>query len=462
MSKKYFLITSSLLALACASPAGAQTLEETIGKTFIHHPQVESAKTAIGVSDQDIKEQRSGYYPELSANASGGRMFGDNSTSRGLSVTRGDGYSYLWEGGVSARQMIYDADEVNSRVSAALTSKKASNENLLGVRETLAFRATQTYINLLRARFGYNLIEEHEKNVSSYLDRIRNMVNEGVADETELQQARDVVIILDNYKADYLGQLRAAESDFFELTGMPPTPNLVKPASPVSSIPETLEAALQQANMHPAVRAAMLSSKATQYDITAEESALYPDIDGELSYLKTDKDDIIGGEATDARALVKMNWAFETGGAQMARIKKRNLEHQESLSRTRDIQLQTERGIRLAYAEHETAQIQAENQLKRLDLNKKLLETYEAQFEGARVSLLQLMQAENQLFNTRLEKINAEHRLLLSEYGILASLGHLQDSVGYTAVAASTHVGPRRPSENRPAQSAEMLSDEQE
>jgi adhesin transport system outer membrane protein len=65
----------------------------------------------------------------------------------------------------------------------------------------------------------------------------------------------------------------------------------------------------------------------------------------------------------------------------------------------------------------------------RQELNQKLFDTYETQFEGAVVSLLQLMQADNQLFNSKLEAMNAKHRFALSQYAALASVGKLQGAL---------------------------------
>ncbi len=69
------------------------------------------------------------------------------------------------------------------------------------------------------------------------------------------------------------------------------------------------------------------------------------------------------------------------------------------------------------------------NQKKRYDLNKKLYDTYEVQFEGARISLLQLMQSDNQLLLTQLETMNARSRVNLAKYSILASMGLLQKTL---------------------------------
>jgi len=62
-------------------------------------------------------------------------------------------------------------------------------------------------------------------------------------------------------------------------------------------------------------------------------------------------------------------------------------------------------------------------------VTRELSDAYKIQFEGARVRLLQLMQAENQLFSAQLESIAANYRTLFAKYNILASMGQLQNRV---------------------------------
>lgn len=427
-----------MMAPAISQPAAAQTLLDTVSKTLAKHPQVASAKLDIDIAREDQAEQHSSYYPEVSVNTTFGRIFGDNSTSRGLSVTRGSGYSYLGEASISARQMIFDASETRNRLAAARADERAAILNVADVQENLALRAVQTYINLIRARKGLAMVEKHKSNVAGYLKRVKTLVDEGAADEAELQQARDVLLILQDYESDYMGQVKAAESDYKELTGDLPDKALTSPVPSLDMIPENLDESIALAmDNHPFLRSARITAESASHGIKAEESALYPDVDGELSFLKSDKDDVIGGELEDGRAVVRMNWNFETGGAQNARIQKRRLEYKAAISQLEDARRQIERGIRLAYAEKETAQRQFETQKKRYDLNKKLFSTYETQFEGARVSLLQVMQADNQKFNSSLEKTNAQHRFLLSQYAVLASIGKLQESLGLSPAPAS-------------------------
>jgi adhesin transport system outer membrane protein len=423
------------------APARGESLESTIHAAFLQHPSIESAKAALDAANAERREHYSGYFPTLSASTTAGRIYGDNSTSRGLSVTRGAGYSGLWEGQVTARQPIFDGFETQNRVAAAEARKQSADMSLADVRESLALRSAQAYINLMRARQGLAMLKEQGDSVADYLGRIKGAVDSGTSDEAEHQQARDVSTILDGFIADYEAQVRAAEAEYMAITGRFPEGVLDAPATPLGRLPENIDEAIAAALAeHPSLKAAEFTSASSQHEIGSEKAQLYPDLDGELSYYKADKEDLIGGESIDARAVMRMSWEFDTGGAQLARIKKKKYEHQEALARRNELNRQIEQGVRLAYSDLESARLQVANSDTRIELNEKLFETYKVQFEGARITLLQLMQSDNQLFNTKLERMNAGYRLLAAQYAALASMGRLQNSL--TLAASSPEAKP--------------------
>jgi adhesin transport system outer membrane protein len=148
-----------------------------------------------------------------------------------------------------------------------------------------------------------------------------------------------------------------------------------------------------------------------------------------LFFLKKDLDDVIGGEVTDARAVVKLNWNFSTGGAQYAKIRQRQAGKFEMEARKRELERQLAQALEQAWIEYETAGRMADNMQRRREINQELFETNKTQFDGAQIRLLQLMQSENQYFQTRLEYINARYREQLSELSVLAALGELQKTM---------------------------------
>jgi len=349
---------------------------------------------------------------------------------RGLSVTRGAGYSGFGEGTSSLTQPLFDGFGTQSRVAAARARAQSADMSLLDARENLALKTAQTYLGVMRAHTALAMIRKHTAKVEDYLGRIKISVETGALDESQYQQALDVKYILESFISEYEGQALNAEAQYMEAVGEIPGGEMIVPHPDLSFISDDMGRIISTAQkMHPTVKSAEFDAEAIEYGIEEERSALFPSVDGEVSYLKSNKDDILGGEIVDARALVRMNWNFELGGGVFSRMEKKRRELSEALAKKRDVKSRLAGVIRQSYAEMDSAEKALSHLNKRYDLNANLYKTMQTQFEGARVSLLELMQIDNQLFNIKLEKLNTEYRLLGAKYAVLASLGQLQSSI---------------------------------
>ena len=280
------------------------------------------------------------------------------------------------------------------------------------------------------------------------------MVEGGAADESEVAQAKNIQSMLENTVAEMDGQVKLALADYNEAVGAMPAGEL-KNDNSASVLPfKTVDEAVGYASgNHPLILSAQKNLDAEDEEVSADIGSMLPKLDGELSYLKRDQKEDIGGEVEDGRAVMRLNWGFSTGGGQLAKIRKSKAERSEALARIAQTQREIERDVRRSFVEYETATKQRELAVKRTSVTKDLFGTYEQQFEASKVRLLQLMQAENQLFTAELEQINANYRVTMAEYAALASMGnligalHLDSEVETTAAAmpVSAPVYPAEP-----------------
>lgn len=421
--------------LAYVPSSQAEPLDAVVTAALNHHPSVEAALAARDSSRAEKAEYVAGYFPTLDVRSTGGRVYGDNATSRGLSVTRGAGYSWLWEGSVTLTQMLFDGNETSSRVQSAQARRMAANYNIMDVREKLALRTVLAYMDIVRGREAMAALQRHHGKVTDYIKRISKMVDEGAADEAMLAQARDIEIQLLTTMNNLQGQMEKSAIDYTEVVGRAPDSMMGRPVVEAASLPLAAEDGVTYAmENHPALLSASYTWESLEKDTAAARAGWYPDFNGELSYLKRDQRDIIGGEAVDEKAVVRMNWNFSTGGAQKARVRKAEYKQQESAARYQEKRQQIEKMIRTAYNDIDTATRQLGLMGKRVDLNRALLGTYEAQFEGGRVTLLQLLQTENTLFNAELARLNGQYRFLAAQFSALASMAKLQDSLSIVPV----------------------------
>lgn len=428
-----------------ASFARAESLETAVLDAVNRHPGVEAALAGRDAAIESQNEAYSAFFPELRASAAAGRVYGDNSTSRGLSTTRGEGFSGLAEASLTATQLLFDANATRNRVEAAQARRSSANINVIDVRETVALRAVQAYLSVLRARDILDMSTAYRAKITEYIGKIESRVKEGASDASELSQAQDLAIMMDNALAGYRADLETALAAYQESVGRMPEEPLSPPKGLISALPATLEAALAQAHAtHPMLRAAGYQAVAASHERDAEKSALLPDLTAEASWYRKDIADIIGGEATDARGLVRMNWSFSTGGADLARVRRKDHEYAESKARRDEVARQVDLEVRQAWANLEMARKQSTLARARVGLNESLLKTYETQFEGAKITMLQILQAENSLFGAQTESANTGWRAMAAGYGLLAGMGGLQTSMNMVGAKDDPDPNPKR------------------
>ncbi len=443
-NRSLFYSLTGALCVLISSPVQAETLREAVAAALASHPGVDIAKARKDVASEAQSEAFSGLFPEVNAGFTGGRMFGNNSTTRGLTVSRGEAYSWLWEGNASLTQPLFNGFQTYNRIDAAQAREVAAEFTLADAQQGIALHAAQSFLNVMRAQDAHKKTVSYQDRIADYLLRINSMVEAGAADDSEVAQAKNIQSMLENSVAEMEGQVKLALADYTEAVGSMPSGELRNPELGNGVLFKDMSEAISYASSnHPMLLSSQKTMEAEDEEVSAEIGALLPTLDGEISYLERDQKEEIGGEVTDARAVMRMNWAFETGGGQLARIRKSKAERSEAMARTAQAQREIERDIRRAYAELETAKKQKDLYAKRATVTKELFNTYEKQFEASKVRLLQLMQAENQLFTTELEQINSNYRVLMAEYGILASAGTLIDALN----AASVQTVSAKPAE---------------
>lgn len=431
-----------LAGSAAAGPARAERLAEAMVAALNHHPGVEAAIANRDAYAEERREQWSGYLPQLSMGAGAGRGYLDNSTSRGLTVTRGAAYSWLWEDTLTLRQPLFDGFETLNKVRAADARRDSAGYNIADVRENLALQTVVAYLDVMRTRAVVEDIKEHRGKIDGYIGRIKKMVNEGAADKSMISQAEDIKAQLENTLADMEGLARSSVAAYVEIVGREPDGEMEMPKSVVDVLPPASNAAAQIGS-HPALKAAQMTERALAREAEADDLFYLPTVSGELSHVGRDQKDEVGGESVDDRAMLRVNWDFSLGGGQMAKARKSAYRHAEGRAQGEQARRRIERQVAGAYSDFETAGRQLAILQDRRKINEDLFGNAKAQFEGARINLLQLLQADNALFNAGLSLMNGEYRYMASQYAVLASFGKLQTTMNIKPVPSAPAGGAR-------------------
>lgn len=425
---KYHLYTACLAGLLLtgfSSAPNAETLDEAVAYALSDHPSIFAAQARRDASAETISEERAAYYPTASATATFGRVFSDNTTTRGLSTERGTGYSWYGEGRLSLNQKLYDWSATGNRVDSAKSRYESSNFLLKDREHAIAFQTTQAYVQLVRAQSLKKMADSHLKSMMDYKNRISAAVENGGADESELSRAQDLVSLAENAIAQGEADLNIAMAGFVEAVGRMPEGDLSEPSFDLTTLPPLIDDAITQAkHNHPQIAAAMQDANAAFYDGEAESGSLLPTLDAELSYSKKDQKDLVGGESEDARALLKMNWDMNLGGGELAAQRRLAQQEKEAIFIMQELTRTIERDVKVAWASLKLSQKQKSNESERLNATKQTLKTYSEQYEGGQKTVLDLMTAEAQVFAAGQAYTNLLYREMDAAFALKSLIGH--------------------------------------
>jgi adhesin transport system outer membrane protein len=438
MLKKFLLTLSVSTALSASVCAQAETISDSVTQAILSHPQMKAGEASLAAADKNIQEQRSGFFPELAVNGGAGRMHLNDDTTRGNTASDGGAASWVGEGSVTLTQPIFSGFSVVDRVHSAKDRAAAATYDLSGTAEDIALRAARAHLNLMRTKELLDLASQFLNNIKGRRKNIALMVKEGAADAAELLQANEIQAAVENTKLGYEESFHQAEADYIEVVGAGPSGKLeFGEESWNALVPATLDEAVTYAvSRNARVLAAGSLVSALSMDADAEKSSLMPHVDAEMSYSHKDQSDVVGGESVNGQAMLRMGWNFSTGGGQIARIGKLQQLRDEACAKKQGVIRTVEHDVRQKFTSMEIVDQQYALLVDREKASKKILENFQAQFEGGKQSNLQLISAHSKVFEAGAARIDAYYRRLLSRFELLNASGKLREAFADVKPAA--------------------------
>ncbi len=444
MKKQFYRVSAAAVALLVGMGAtGAQsaTLSEAIAQALGFNPRIKAADSNREAVNYELRQSRSFYLPQVDATAGIGVASINDSITRSSGT---DDYSTMQpeEYGIILQQRLFDGFETDSLVARDKARFKAASRRVYETSEFLALDVTESYLNVVRSQSLLALAEENARIHEAILDSLRQRGSGGVGNRADIDQTEARLLRARSVVEDTENSLQDARASYTALVGELP-PALDAPGCPTGSIPpgeaETLAQLIAQ---NPTLRALDADVEANDARVDLSESPLYPRLSVEAS--STYRDDQDGAETWewDNRVMLMMRWNLYSGGRDAAGKR-------EAVARLG--QSKFERSVALLQAEEETRQ--SWNALRASQRRTGLLtdavgssratrDAYREQFRVGNRTLLDVLDAENEVFVVSSELVDSQTVECFQQYRILALTGGLLRSVDVAAPATTDETPP--------------------
>ncbi|AGF78298.1 type I secretion outer membrane protein, TolC family [Desulfocapsa sulfexigens DSM 10523] len=417
------LLSSTLIGgvlLFDGSSLPAETLQDAIDTMLQTNPEIRSmAHNRLG-RDQEVKQARSGYLPELNFIAGVGVADYQEPES-----DTGNPEQYT----LSLRQNIFTGLATINEVERQEARVRSQAYSLQGASENMALRTTEVYLNVLRQQELERLSQENLDTHVRIADQINLRSESGVASKSDSDQVSGRLALAQANVVATKTNVLDAQTNFFAVVGHLPT-DLQEPVSPESLIPATLEDAESEAiKMHPTLKSAGADLEAREKQYEVAKAPYWPIIDLEVDQTwENDYTSATEGKMDSLTAMIKLRYNFFRGFKDEAR----RAETVELVSEAREIRNNTHRQVvqsmKLSWMAYQAAKDQINYLEQRVDFATGTADAYTKQFNLGKRTLLDVLDSEAEVIDAKRALVEARYDGLYAQYRILNGLGQLVKS----------------------------------
>lgn len=416
-------------AILLSGNVAATGMQEAMSKAVATHPEGLAAERNQAAIGHEIDMAKAGYKPTLDFTIGSGYEWTHNNSTvfRGGRGLNKDASRDMWrtESRLVGRQMIWDAYQTKSRVAQQTNRFESAAYHVADVKNQVALRAAESYLNVLRTKELLALAAANLATHEGYVGKIKARMAGGRAPGADIRQAEGRMELARANVIAAKSDLEQATADYLEVVGeMPNAPT--KDATPFGQVPADTASAIAHAmDMSPVLASAKANIKAANAELAEANCPFCPRIEAEGSVSRNHNLDGIDGENNDASAMIFLRQNLYNGGLDTARRSERAERVSEATELMEKQRRLVEQAVIKAYARMDSAKNRLEPLTKHVEDATATRDAYVGQFELGQRSLLDLLDSEVELTNSKAALINGKYDMDATAYAVLANMGEL-------------------------------------
>ena len=435
------VLLASLLTDIVAIPnlSHSENLNQAIETALKTHPRVLTAEAERRAVVQDLAQARSGYFPSVDLNLARGKEHTD--TPQVLALGVGSQTLLRRESSVTLTQRIFDGRATSSEVERQTARLDAASQRLAAVREEIALRTAQVYIEVLKNRELVKLANDSLRAHLQTLEKVRLRVRGGVGQRADQEQTLGRVALAKSTVSARAGALREAETNYQTVLGKPAGELLdpdVKHNDAVSTgsidmaiLAQSIRQASEEAaSINPALRAANADVNAAEAAVRGAKSAYYPRFNFEASANRNENIAGIPGNFNNEALMLVLRWNLLRGGGDLAQERAFAERRYVALDTAANVRRDVEERVAVALHQKATSEERLGYLQDHVKFSNEALQSYQEQLDLGRRTLLDVLNAENELFTARSNLTVGKYDDLFNQYSVEAAKGTLVRSLG--------------------------------
>lgn len=422
-----FAAVTAVVFLCSGLPSRADTLVDIVQEALNTNPELGAIRFNRRAIDNELNAARGLNLPTVDVRGATGRHRENSRTELGV-VDNNDWHDSNSVGTVVS-QRLFDGFESRHEIARQRNRVESARWRVNDTANAIALRAVQAYLEIIRAN---SVLKAAQANLSSHENlnsRVQRRVDGGVANAAERAEAGARTANARAIMAQAEESVQNAQALFKSIVGRMPAGLVPPPAA--GGLPDSEESAVAQAvQAAPSVVATHFDAIAAEAAVGSAYSRFSPKVNFEVStnhgWGQVENND----RNYDASAMLVVRWNLFNGGIDKARTWEARARAAEAHGINANTALIVEREARNSWASLRAATVRVPELRLQYNLQKQRRSAYLEQFDTGQRRLLDLLDAQNEIFVVESSLRTEEAVGIYSGYRLLATMGMLVDGLG--------------------------------
>lgn len=421
------LLYLSVLALWLGvNHASAESLKTELDGLVQSHPQILGAKKAISSADEGISVAKAGYLPKVNLTGDTGADY-VNSPSRRSSNNNDPYMRGRHTAGATITQKLFDGYATEGMVDAAKITRKMGEIGLEATTQNVLLEAISAYIGVIKAGTLIDFAKNNEKNIQTQMNLEDERVKKGSGVAVDVLQSKSKLQLAKERRVAFEGAFQDSVSKYVQVYDHAPnTAKMEEPEVPKSLMPNSLEEALEAAlKENPVLGNSSHAIKAAESRKVIAEAGYYPtlSLEGKANY-EEDKS-ATAGVRRDASLLLKANWDLFSGFSTQAAVAQASIDRASSQDSYNYALRKVTEQTKVSWQALLTTKERLELLENAANIANEVWEARKKQRESGKVTVVEVLDAESEIYNARINQTNANFEAKMASFQLLAAMGRL-------------------------------------
>ncbi|MBI3438092.1 MAG: TolC family outer membrane protein [Proteobacteria bacterium] len=416
------ILMASLLALATASPAVAEPLNEAMLSAVQTNPVLAAQKARLNATREALPQAWSEALPQISLSAGASNSDTDHTAPLADPPASRD-----WSATANGSQLLFASGRIIATTRAARAEIRGAVADYNEALQDLLLNVTTAYADMLQSQAVVQAQQTTVDNLTTLARYAQAQFDAGVVTRTDVAQAQARLAQARTLLVQSQGAMVAAVQAYIRLVGHPPA-DLSSPPD-AASLPADLQTALDAAGRGSFVLASALAAVDQAHaNVQVAASAGRPTVSLQASHSVSGEwgHNASDTQPTDDSVGLRLSWPLFQGGMVRSRIRQ-----SDALATASNYDLvAAQRSVQESVTNSWTALASARSSV---DSAQQQLTAAELAYQGIRLeqetglrSTIDVLNQEQDLLTARLALAQAQRDLIVAERAMLASMGQLQ------------------------------------